>query len=144
MKLDLAQFREVAAFAQFGSDMDAATQQLLNRGVRLTELLKQVQYQPMDVANQVFCIFAGVRGFLDRIDDKDVSEFELAFNNHVASVHSDILATITKEGALSEATEAKMKEITISYVDQFWIYSVNYRLKKNLFSTFFFSLIYFL
>merc|ERR1712203_552262 len=119
MKLDLAQYREVAAFAQFGSDMDAATQQLLNRGVRLTELLKQVQYQPMYVANQVFCIFAGVRGFLDRIDDKDVSEFELAFNNHVASVHSDILATITKEGALSEATEAKMKEITVSYVDQF-------------------------
>jgi F-type H+-transporting ATPase subunit alpha len=119
MKLDLAQFREVAAFAQFGSDMDAATQQLLNRGVRLTELLKQVQYQPMNVANQVFCIFAGVRGFLDRIDDKDVSEFELAFNNHVASVHSDIIDTITKEGELSVATEAKMKEITISYVDQF-------------------------
>merc|ERR1711930_13621 len=119
MKLDLAQYREVAAFAQFGSDMDAATQQLLNRGVRLTELLKQVQYSPMDIANQVFCIYAGVQGFLDRIDDKDVSEFELAFNNHVASVHSDILATITKEGALSEATEAKMKEITISYVDQF-------------------------
>merc|ERR1711981_72991 len=119
MKLDLAQYREVAAFAQFGSDMDAATQQLLNRGVRLTQLLKQVQYQPMDVAAQVVCIFAGVRGFLDKIDDKDISEFELAFNNHIASVHSDLLATITKEGELSPATEAKMKEITQSYVDQF-------------------------
>merc|ERR1712017_8252 len=101
MKLDLAQYREVAAFAQFGSDMDAATQQLLNRGVRLTELLKQVQYQPMDVAAQVVCIFAGVRGFLDKIDDKDINEFELAFNDHVASVHADLLATISKEGELS-------------------------------------------
>merc|ERR1712048_62949 len=119
MKLDLAQFREVAAFAQFGSDMDAATQQLLNRGVRLTELLKQVQYQPMDVAAQVVCIFAGVRGYLDKIAEKDVNEFELAFNAHIASVHSDLLATITKEGALSEATEAKMREITQAYVDQF-------------------------
>merc|ERR1712048_79337 len=119
MKLDLAQFREVAAFAQFGSDMDAATQQLLNRGVRLTELLKQVQYQPMDVAAQVVCIFAGVRGYLDKIAEKDVNEFELAFNAHVASVHGDILATITKEGALSESTEAKMREITQAYVDQF-------------------------
>merc|ERR1711972_948472 len=90
MKLDLAQFREVAAFAQFGSDMDAATQQLLNRGVRLTELLKQVQYQPMDVAAQVVCIFAGVRGYLDKIAEKDVNEFELAFNAHIASVHSDL------------------------------------------------------
>merc|ERR1712115_8984 len=119
MKLDLAQFREVAAFAQFGSDMDAATQQLLNRGVRLTELLKQVQYQPMDVAAQVVCIFAGVRRYLDKIAEKDVNEFELAFNAHIASVHSDLLATITKEGALSEATEAKMREITQAYVDQF-------------------------
>merc|ERR1711881_656709 len=67
MKLDLAQYREVAAFAQFGSDMDAATQGLLNRGVRLTELLKQVQYSPMDIAEQVACIFCGVRGHLDRI-----------------------------------------------------------------------------
>merc|ERR1712242_91172 len=68
MKLDLAQFREVAAFAQFGSDMDAATQQLLNRGVRLTELLKQSQYSPMDIAEQVACIFCGVRGHLDKVD----------------------------------------------------------------------------
>merc|ERR1711933_314875 len=75
MKLDLAQYREVAAFAQFGSDMDAATQQLLNRGVRLTELLKQTQYQPMDVAAQVVCIFCGVRGFLDKIDPSKITEF---------------------------------------------------------------------
>merc|ERR1711912_138989 len=119
MKLDLAQFREVAAFAQFGSDMDASTQQLLSRGQRLTELLKQNQYKPMPVGQQVCVIFAGVRGYLDKIAEKDVNEFELAFNAHIASVHSDLLATITKEGALSEATEAKMREITQAYVDQF-------------------------
>merc|ERR1711957_87607 len=76
MKLDLAQYREVAALAQFGSDMDAATQQLLNRGVRLTELLKQNQYSPMDISEQVACIFCGVRGHLDKIAPADVTDFE--------------------------------------------------------------------
>merc|ERR1711912_199300 len=119
MKLDLAQYREVAAFAQFGSDMDASTQQLLNRGVRLTELLKQTQYKPMDVAVQVCVIYTGVRGHLDAIKPEQVTDFEEKFVAHLASVHSDLLATISKEGALSEATEAKMREITQSYVDQF-------------------------
>merc|ERR1712025_990087 len=73
MKLDLAQYREVAAFAQFGSDMDAATQQLLNRGVRLTELLKQEQYSPMAVEEQVVAIFAGVKGFMDKVEVKDIT-----------------------------------------------------------------------
>merc|ERR1711893_563645 len=119
MKLELAQYREVAAFAQFGSDLDAATQQLLNRGVRLTELLKQVQYVPMAIEEQVAVIFAGVRGHLDKLEPARITRFELAFNAHIASVHSDLLATITKEGALSESTEAKMREITQAYVDQF-------------------------
>jgi len=119
MKLDLAQFREVAAFAQFGSDMDAATQRQLNRGVRLTELLKQVQYQPMDVTAQVVCIFAGVRGYLDKIDEKDVNDFEAHFSEHVYSQHASLVETISKEGQLSEATEAKMREITVAYVDQY-------------------------
>merc|ERR1719378_2038279 len=70
MKLELAQYREVAAFAQFGSDLDAATQQLLNRGVRLTELLKQGQYVPMPIEEQVAVIYCGVRGFLDKIDQQ--------------------------------------------------------------------------
>merc|ERR1712044_32707 len=83
MKLDLAQYREVAAFAQFGSDMDAATQQLLNRGVRLTELLKQTQYSPMDIAEQVACIFCGVRGHLDKIDPSKITDFEKKFLDHV-------------------------------------------------------------
>lgn len=119
MKLDLAQFREVAAFAQFGSDMDAATQQQLNRGVRLTELLKQTQYTPMDVAAQVVCIFAGVRGFLDKISDKDVNDFEAKFFAHVSSTHASLLDTIRNEGQLSDATEAKMREVTAAYVDQY-------------------------
>merc|ERR1711887_250326 len=83
MKLELAQYREVAAFAQFGSDLDAATQALLKRGVRLTELLKQTQYTPMDIAEQVTSIYTGVRGHLDTIDVADITEFEGAFLKHV-------------------------------------------------------------
>lgn len=119
MKLDLAQFREVAAFAQFGSDMDAATQNLLNRGVRLTELLKQSQYAPMDVAEQVVCIFAGVRGYLDKVSEKDVSDAEAKFLDHVRSQHAGVLDTIRAEGQLSDATEAKMREISAAFVDQY-------------------------
>merc|ERR1712203_903146 len=119
MKLDLAQYREVAAFAQFGSDMDASTQQQLARGTRLTELLKQVQYKPMDVTAQVVCIFAGVRGYLDKIAEKDVNDFEAHFSEHVYSQHASLVETISKEGQLSEATEAKMREVTLAYVDQY-------------------------
>merc|ERR1712048_480943 len=85
MKLDLAQFREVAAFAQFGSDLDASTQQLLSRGTRLTELLKQNQYQPMDVAEQVCVIYSGVRGHLDAIKPEQVTDFEEKFVNHITT-----------------------------------------------------------
>merc|ERR1711934_455100 len=83
LKLELAQYREVAAFAQFGSDLDAATQQLLNRGARLTELLKQGQYVPMVVELQAISIYTGVRGHLDTIDVADITEFEGAFLKHV-------------------------------------------------------------
>merc|ERR1712087_508996 len=79
LKLELAQYREVAAFAQFGSDLDAATQALLKRGVRLTELLKQPQYEPLPVEEQVVCIFAGVRGFMDKIELKQVGTFQDAW-----------------------------------------------------------------
>merc|ERR1711915_289979 len=79
MKLELAQYREVAAFAQFGSDLDAATQALLNRGVRLTELLKQGQYVPMDIAEQVAIIYCGVRGHLDKLEPSKVTKFEQEF-----------------------------------------------------------------
>merc|ERR1719482_1023276 len=76
MKLELAQYREVAAFAKFGSDLDAATQQQLNRGVRLTELLKQGQYVPMPIEDQFAVIYCGVRGFLDKVDPARITEFE--------------------------------------------------------------------
>uniref|UniRef100_A0A8C6KNH1 ATP synthase subunit alpha n=1 Tax=Nothobranchius furzeri TaxID=105023 RepID=A0A8C6KNH1_NOTFU len=85
MKLELAQYREVAAFAQFGSDLDAATQQLLNRGVRLTELLKQGQYSPMAIEEQVAVIYAGVRGHLDKMEPSKITKFEKAFLQHILS-----------------------------------------------------------
>jgi len=119
MKLELAQYREVAAFAQFGSDLDSATQALLNRGVRLTELLKQGQNVPMDIAEQVAVIFAGVRGHLDKLDPARVTAFEAAFSEHVQTAHSALLDTIRNEGAISEATEAKLKEIVVSFMQNF-------------------------
>merc|ERR1712223_2242052 len=119
MKLDLAQYREVAAFAQFGSDVDAATQQLLNRGVRLTELLKQTQYSPMDIAEQVACIFCGVRGHLDKIQPGDVTDFELKFLEHIRATQQPLLQTITKEGKLSEESEAALKNLAVGYVQEY-------------------------
>ena len=91
MKLELAQYREVAAFAQFGSDLDAATQQLLNRGVRLTELLKQGQYVPMAIEEQVAVIYCGVRGFLDKIDPSKITDFEKKFLDHVLATQRPLL-----------------------------------------------------
>jgi len=119
MKLELAQYREVAAFAQFGSDLDAATQSLLNRGVRLTELLKQGQYVPMDIAEQVATIYAGVRGHIDKLEPSKVTKFEEAFVVHVRTAHADLLDTIRKDGHISEATDAKLKELVVAFVGQF-------------------------
>ena len=91
IKLELAQYREMAAFAQFGSDLDASTQQLLNRGSKLTELLKQKQYSPMTVEEQVISIFCGVRGFLDDIELKNISEFEQKVIEKCKNENSDII-----------------------------------------------------
>jgi F0F1-type ATP synthase alpha subunit len=96
LKLELAQYREVAAFAQFGSDLDAATQQLLNRGAQLTELLKQKQFVPMVAEEQVCVIFAGVRGYLDKMVTADISKFEAKFLTHMRGTHSGLLAKIKK------------------------------------------------
>ncbi|KAJ6662991.1 hypothetical protein lerEdw1_010812 [Lerista edwardsae] len=119
MKLELAQYREVAAFAQFGSDLDAATQQLLNRGVRLTELLKQGQYVPMAIEEQVAVIYAGVRGHLDKLEPSKITKFESAFLAHVLSQHQALLQTIRTDGKISEQTEAKLKEIVTSFLATF-------------------------
>ncbi|XP_068033794.1 ATP synthase subunit alpha, mitochondrial isoform X1 [Anomalospiza imberbis] len=119
MKLELAQYREVAAFAQFGSDLDAATQQLLNRGVRLTELLKQGQYVPMAIEEQVAVIYAGVRGHLDKLEPSKITKFESAFLAHVLSQHQALLSTIRTEGKISDQTEAKLKEIVTRFLTTF-------------------------
>merc|ERR1712027_205526 len=119
MKLDLAQYREVAAFAQFGSDMDAATQQLLRRGVRLTELLKQVQYAPMDIAEQVACIFCGVRGFLDKVAPGDITDFEEKFTQYIRNTQQPLLESIRKDGQISEANEANLRTLVTEQVDQY-------------------------
>merc|ERR1712051_649012 len=116
MKLELAQYREVAAFAQFGSDLDAATQQLLNRGVRLTELLKQGQYVPMPIEDQVAVIYCGVRGFLDKIDPSKITDFEAAFVEHVKGSHQGLLDQIRKDGTLSADSDAKLNEIVKAFI----------------------------
>jgi F-type H+-transporting ATPase subunit alpha len=111
MKLELAQYREMAAFAQFGSDLDASTQQLLNRGSKLTELLKQKQYSPLTVAEQVISVFCGVKGYLDDIDLKDVSEFESKIINKCKSDKPEIIEAIQNTGKLDEDKEKLLVEV---------------------------------
>jgi F-type H+-transporting ATPase subunit alpha len=119
IKLELAQYREMAAFAQFGSDLDASTQRLLNRGARLTELLKQGQYQPMPVEEQVVSIFAGVNGYIDNVPVEAVTRFESGLLSHVRSEHGQLLSTIRDTGALSDDTTSRLKEIVGSYAKSF-------------------------
>jgi len=119
MKLDLAQFREVAAFAQFGSDLDAATQAQLNRGTRLTELLKQPQFVPMDVAEQVCVIYAGVRGYLDKVDAKQVGDYEEQFRTYLKSNGSAILSAVANEQQLSEENDKKLGELYTSFNEMY-------------------------
>ncbi|MDX8525161.1 F0F1 ATP synthase subunit alpha [Mesorhizobium sp. MSK_1335] len=109
IKGELAQYREMAAFAQFGSDLDAATQRLLNRGSRLTELLKQPQFSPLKTEEQVAVIFAGVNGYLDKLPLNQVSKFEHGLLSHMRSAGKDVLDGIRKEKALSDDLRAKLK-----------------------------------
>ena len=111
MKLELAQYREMAAFAQFGSDLDASTQKLLNRGSKLTELLKQKQYSPMTVAEQVISVFCGVKGYLDDVDQKNISEFEKNIVEKCKSEAPEIIESISNSGKLEENTEKRLVEI---------------------------------
>merc|ERR1711935_1170682 len=116
MKLELAQYREVAAFAQFGSDLDAATQQLLNRGVRLTELMKQGQYVPMPIEDQVAVIYCGVHGFLDKVDPAKITAFEAAFLEHIKGAHQVLLDQIRTDGTLSADSDAKLNVIVKAFI----------------------------
>ncbi|KAI8348444.1 ATP synthase subunit alpha [Choanephora cucurbitarum] len=120
MKLFLAQYREVAAFAQFGSDLDASTQFLLNRGARLTELLKQPQYTPLSIQAQVPIIFAGVNGYLDKIPVNKVVEWEKDFISHVATQHADVLEEIRTKGVLSKELEAKLRDVCDNHAKGFY------------------------
>jgi F-type H+-transporting ATPase subunit alpha len=120
MKLFLAQYREVAAFAQFGSDLDASTQFLLNRGARLTELLKQPQYSPLSIQAQVPIIFAGVNGYLDKIPVNKVVDWEKDFISHVATQHSDILEEIRAKGVLSKELETKLRDVCDNHAKGFY------------------------
>jgi len=119
MKLELAQYREVAAFAQFGSDLDAATQQLLNRGVRLTELLKQGQYVPMAIEEQVAVIYSGVKGHLDKLDPSKITKFEHEFLKYIRASQRDLLNTIATEGKITEQTDAELKKIILNFLQGF-------------------------
>jgi F-type H+-transporting ATPase subunit alpha len=111
LKLELAQYREVAAFAQFGSDLDAATQQLLNRGEKLTELLKQKQYVPIPAEEQVCILYAGVRGFLDKLQTSEISRFEELYLALIRSKAPHIFTTIRTEGVLSKKTDGELKAL---------------------------------
>ena len=119
IKLELAQYREMAAFAQFASDMDASTRQLLERGARLTELLKQPQYSPMLVQEQVAVIFAGVKGYLDKIALTDIGRFEAGLLDMLRGSGQDILNAIRDEQKISDDTDAKLREAIESFAKSF-------------------------
>ena len=120
VKLELAQYREMAAFAQFGSDLDAATQQLLARGVRLTELMKQPQYSPLTNAEIVCVIYAGTKGYLDVIDVKDVGRYETGLLAHMRSKHQSLLDMLTNDdpkikGDVEDQIKAALDEFAADF-----------------------------
>ena len=119
IKGELAQYRELAAFAQFGSDLDATTQKILNRGDRLTELMKQGQFSPLQVEEQVCVIFAGTQGYLDGIDKAQVGHFEREFLRKLHSDHSDLLKTIRETGKLDDASEKTLTEALDAFSKSF-------------------------
>ncbi len=119
MKLDLAQYREMAAFAQFGSDLDAATQKLLNRGARLTELLKQPQFSPMPFEEQTVSIFAGTNGYLDDIAVDRVNDYEEQMLSYMRAEHGDVLAEIRTSGKFEDDTKNKVVDALKTFAKQF-------------------------
>jgi F-type H+-transporting ATPase subunit alpha len=119
IKLELAQFREMEAFSQFASDLDAATQRLLARGSRLTELLKQPQYTPIPVEQQVVAIFCGVRGYLDGIPVAKIGRYEEALLDEFRSKHSGLLDKIRTEGEISKDTEKQLTDIIGAFTKSF-------------------------
>jgi F-type H+-transporting ATPase subunit alpha len=119
IKGELAQYREMAAFAQFGSDLDASTQRLLNRGSRLTELLKQPQFSPLKMEEQVVVIWAGTNGYLDKLPLNKVRAFEDGLLSLLRGQHADILNTIRDTRDLSDETAGKVKNVVESFAKTF-------------------------
>ena len=118
LKLDLAQYREVMNFSQFASDLDPATQSLLNRGSRLTEIMKQKQYQPYSMPEEVISIFAGVNGYLDEIDLDKVSLFETRLQELIKTKHPDILESIAATNDLTDETKEKLSKVVKELADE--------------------------
>lgn len=116
LKLELAQYREVAAFAQFGSDLDAATQYLLNRGARLTEMLKQQQFSPMDIEKQVVIVYAATKGYLDKMNVSDISKFEQSL---LKQIDPEILKSIREQKSISEQLDKKLKTFFDNFTEKF-------------------------
>ena len=119
IKLELAQYREMEAFAQFGSDLDVATQQLLNRGARLTQVLKQPQYKPVPVEEQVVSIFAGVNGYLDKVKVEYVNQFENNLIEHCRNKQKKLLETIKKDQEVKESTEKQLHDVIKSFLSSY-------------------------
>ena len=119
LRLDLAQYRELEAFAKFGSDLDKATQQQLRRGARLVELLKQDQYVPMAVEKQIVGMFAGTNGYLDPVPLEDVQRFEKELLEHIEMKYPDMYTTISGTKDLSEQTTTKLHEILREFSGKF-------------------------
>jgi F-type H+-transporting ATPase subunit alpha len=119
LRLDMAQFRELEAFAQFGSDLDKATQQQLNRGQRLVEVLKQPQYQPMPAENEVAILFAGSNGYLDQWPVEAVSDYEKQVLEFLESKHPDVLAGIKDQGDISDDLDEKLRKALDAFKEVF-------------------------
>jgi F-type H+/Na+-transporting ATPase subunit alpha len=110
LRLDLNQYRELASFAQFGSDLDRATQQTLNRGERLTAILKQDERDPMPVEEQVVVLYAASNGYLDEVETESVPDWERQFRDYMRNSHSDLLETIRSEQKVSDESEEELRE----------------------------------
>ena len=119
LKLSMAQFRELEAFAQFGSDLDEATQKQLNLGRRLTEVLKQGQYEPMPVAQQVAILYAAINGYLDDIEVEEINKFESEFHKYLTASGKAVLDQIKKAKDLDEKTEKQLKKVIEDFKKQY-------------------------
>jgi len=116
IKLELAQYREVAAFAQFGSDLDASTQAQLNRGEKLVEMLKQKQYVPIAAEEQVVILYAATRGYIDKLQTSSLDKFEKKLLDHMKGKHQAVLDTIRNEGKLSQQTDDQIHQILTEFM----------------------------